>query len=110
MEGNTPCCEAAPALMTTGVAMSDFARNLGPFTGRPVVERTGLTGVYDLDLTWTPDQGPLGPDGTAAAALSSGDGVSLYTAVQEQLGLKLDARRGPVDVLVIDSAEWPVQD
>ena len=97
-------------MMTTGVAMSDFARNLGPFTGRPVVDKSGLTGVYDLDLTWTPDQGPPGPEGTAAAAPSSGDGVSLYTAVQEQLGLKLEAQRGPVDVLVIDSAQRPVED
>ena len=94
--------------MTTGVAMADFARNLGPFTGRPVVDKTGLTGVYDVDLTWTPEQGPPGPDGTAPQAPPSTDGVSLYTAVQEQLGLKLDAQRGPVDVLVIDSAQRPV--
>jgi bla regulator protein blaR1 len=97
-------------MMTTGVTMADFARNLGPFTGRPVVDKTGLTGVYDLDLTWTPEQGPPGPDGTAPPPQPSSDGVSLYTAVQEQLGLKLDAQRGPVDVLVIESAERPVQD
>jgi uncharacterized protein (TIGR03435 family) len=97
-------------MMTTGVTMADFARNLGPFTGRPVVDKTGLTGVYDLDLTWTPEQGPPGPDGTSPPPQPSSDGVSLYTAVQEQLGLKLDAQRGPVDVLVIESAERPVQD
>jgi uncharacterized protein (TIGR03435 family) len=92
-------------MMTTGVAMADSARNLGPFTGRPAVDKTGLTGVYDLDLTWTPEQGPPGPDGTAPQSTPSSDGVSLYTAVQEQLGLKLDAQRGPVDVLVIDAAQ-----
>jgi uncharacterized protein (TIGR03435 family) len=97
-------------MMTTGVTMADFARNLGPFTGRPVVDKTGLTGVYDLDLTWTPEPGPPGPDGTAPPPQPSSDGVSLYTAVQEQLGLKLDAQRGPVDVLVIESTERPVQD
>jgi uncharacterized protein (TIGR03435 family) len=97
-------------MMTTGVAMSDFACNLGPFTGRPVADRTGLTGVYDLDLTWTPDQGPPGPDGTAAPPPPSGDSVSLYTAVQELLGLRLDAPRGPVAMLVIDSVQRPIED
>jgi uncharacterized protein (TIGR03435 family) len=97
-------------MMTTGVAMADFARNLGPFTGRPVVDMTGLTGVYDLDLTWTPEEAPPGPDGTLTQRPPSNDGGSLYTAVQEQLGLKLDAQRGPVDVLVIDSVERPIQD
>ena len=98
------------SMMTTGVAMADFARNLGPFTGRPVLDRTGLTGTYDLDLTWTPEDAPPGLDGTAPRSQPSSDGVSLYTAVQEQLGLKLDAQRGPVDVLVIDSAQRPVED
>jgi uncharacterized protein (TIGR03435 family) len=97
-------------MMTTGVAMSDFACNLGPFTGRPVADRTGLTGVYDLDLTWTPDQGPPGPDGTAAPPPPSGDSVSLYTAVQELLGLRLDTPRGPVAMPVIDSVQRPIED
>jgi uncharacterized protein (TIGR03435 family) len=97
-------------MMTTGVAMTDLARNLAPFAGRPVVDKTGLTGGFDVDLTWTPEQGPLGPEGTAAAGPPSSDGVSLFTAVQEQLGLKLDARSGPVDVLVIDSVQRPVVD
>ena len=98
------------SMMTTGVAMADFARNLGPFTGRPVVDKTGLTGVYDLDLKWTPEQEPPGPDGTAQQPQPSSDGGSLYTAVQEQLGLKLDAQRGPVEVLVIDSVQRPIED
>ena len=97
-------------MMTTGVAMSDFARNLSPFAGRPVVDTTGLTGVYDLNLAWTPEQGLPGPDGTASQAATSSDSVSLFTAVQEQLGLKLDAQRGSVDVLVIESAQRPVDD
>ena len=97
-------------MMTTGVAMSDFARNLAPFAGRPVVDKTGLSGVFDLDLTWTPEQGPAGPEGTQSQTAPSIDGVSLFTAVQEQLGLKLDAQRGPVDVVVIESAERPVED
>jgi uncharacterized protein (TIGR03435 family) len=94
-------------VMTSGVAMADFARNLAPQTGRAVVDRTGLNGAFDIDLTWTPDQGPPGPDGPVAPA---GDGVSLFAAIQEQLGLKLDAQRAPVDTLVIDSASRPVED
>jgi uncharacterized protein (TIGR03435 family) len=66
--------------------------------------------VYDIDLTWMPEQGPPGPDGTAPQAATSSDGVSLFTAVQEQLGLKLEAQRGAVDVLVIDSVQRPVED
>jgi uncharacterized protein (TIGR03435 family) len=97
-------------MMTTGVTIADVARNLGPFTGRPVVDKTELAGAYDVDLIWTPEQGPPGPDGTAPSAQPSSDGESLFTAVQEQLGLKLDAQRGPVDVLVIDSAQRPIED
>ena len=95
--------------MTTGVTMADFARNLGPFTGRPVVDKTGLTGAFDFDLSWTPEQGPPGPDGGPPPP-APGDGVSLYTAVQEQLGLKLQAQDGPVDVVVIDNASQPTAD
>ena len=97
-------------MMTTGVAMSDLARNLAPFAGRPVVDKTGLSGAFDLDLTWTPEQGPSASEGTQPPAAPSTDGVSLFTAVQEQLGPKLDAQRGPVDVVVIESAERPVED
>jgi uncharacterized protein (TIGR03435 family) len=97
-------------MMTTGVTMADLARNLAPFTARPVLDKTGLTGAFDVELAWTPEQGPLGPEGTAAAAPPSTDGVALYTALQEQLGLKLDAQRGPVNVLVIESAQRPVAD
>ena len=95
------------SIVTTAVAMADFARNLAPQTGRPVVDRTGLSGAFDIDLMWTPDQAS-GPDGPPPAA--GGDGVSLFAAIQEQLGLKLDAQRAPVDTLVIDSAERPVED
>lgn len=97
-------------MMTTGVAVTDLARNLAPFVGRLVVDKTDLDGVYDLELTWVPEQGPSGPEGTSAQAVPSSDGVSLFTAVHEQLGLKLDAQRGQVDVLVVESAQRPVED
>ena len=89
--------------MTTGVDMAAFIRNLTPFAGRPIVDKTGLTGFFDLDLTWTPD--PSAGNDPAP----TGDGVSLFTALEEQLGLRLDAQRGPVPVLVIESAERPVE-
>jgi len=75
-------------------AIPNFVRNLAPFAGRSIVDRTGLAGVYDADLTWN----------------DSEEGPSLFTAMQEQLGLKLEAQRGPVEVLVIDSAERPMED
>jgi bla regulator protein blaR1 len=89
---------------TSGVGMADFARNLSPATGRIVVNRTGLTGTYDLDLQFTQD--PLGPGVGDPAS----DVPSLFVALQEQLGLRLEAQRVPVDVLVIDSAQRPIED
>lgn len=78
------------------VEMPEFAAMLTWFARRPVIDRSGMAGEYDIDLTFAPDP-----------ALSTGDAVSLFTAIQEQLGLKLEATRGPVDVLVIDSADRP---
>jgi uncharacterized protein (TIGR03435 family) len=72
----------------------NFIRTLAPITGRSVVDKTGLTGVYDAELVWN----------------DSEEGPSLFTAIQEQLGLKLEAQRGPVDVLVIDHVERPTSD
>lgn len=66
--------------------------------GRTVVDKTGLTGIYDIDLTWTPD---------STEASTELSGPSLFTAIQEQLGLKLEAGKGPVEVIVVDSAEKP---
>ena len=72
--------------------------SLYDWVGRRVVDRTGLSGRFDFTLTWAPEGST---DSTAA---------SIFTAVQEQLGLKLEPVRGPVDVLVVDSAERPMPD
>ena len=95
-------------MATSAVTIADLARNLSTVAGRSVVDKTGLAGTFDLELTWAPD-GPAGnaPDGAPPQA---NDGPSLFTAIQEQLGLKLDAQRGPVEVVVIDSAAKPVED
>jgi uncharacterized protein (TIGR03435 family) len=88
-------------------SMRNFVRNLSPIAGRSIVDRTELTGGFDAELTWTPDASLGNPPDAAPA---SNDGPSLFTAIQEQLGLKLDAQRGPVEVLIIDSAERPTED
>jgi uncharacterized protein (TIGR03435 family) len=100
-----------------GMTLAQFANSLGMFVGRVVLDRTDLTGHYDINLTWTPDQMTQRAPGTPADQPIRINGVdidpngpSIFTAVQEQLGLKLDSQRGPVDILVIDRAEHPVED
>ena len=94
----------AGSVSTSGVPLAHLARNLAPQTGRFVIDRTGLTGPYDLDLKWTPDQTAGGVGQGQGAQV---DGTSLFAAMQEQLGLRLDAQRAPVEVVVVDSAERP---
>lgn len=72
---------------------------------RPVVNKTGLSGRYDFDLTWAPDETQFGGDVPVASA--DAPSPPLFTAMQEQLGLRLEATRGPIDALVIDTAEHP---
>jgi uncharacterized protein (TIGR03435 family) len=98
-------------MATSAVTIADLARNLSMVAGRSVVDKTGLPGNFDLELTWAPEV-PAGNAavGTPDAAPLAGDAPSLFTAIQEQLGLKLDPQRGPVEVLVIDSVEKPVED
>ena len=91
------------AISAVGNTIADFARGLSLSTGRFVMDATGLTGQFDIDLKWTPDQGA----GNAGAPI---DGASLFTAIQEQLGLRLEPRQAPITVLVIESAERPTED
>ena len=91
-------------------SMSQFASVLGNWVGRIVIDKTGLSDLYDFNLTWTPDQMPQRPPGAPEGPAIDPNGPSIFTAVQEQLGLKLDSQRGPVSVLVIDHAEHPVED
>jgi uncharacterized protein (TIGR03435 family) len=76
---------------------------------RPVVDQTGLTGRYDFTLNWTPDDSQFGGMGAKVPPpTDSSDALpNLYTAIQEQLGLKLEATRAPADVMVIDHVEKP---
>jgi len=87
-----------------GVSLNELANTLSRRVGRPVINRTGLAGEFQFELSWLQDlQG--GP--AAAPAASPNDGPTLFTALQEQLGLKLESSRGPVDFLVIESVERP---
>jgi uncharacterized protein (TIGR03435 family) len=90
--------------------MARLASVLATALGRPVVENTGLTGLYDLSVQW--DDAPVregGVPGTEVTAAPGNDRGSIFTAIQDQLGLKLETRREPVEVLVIDRIERPSQ-
>lgn len=91
-------------------AMTDFAGLLQAMVlDRPVVDQTALSGRFDFTLLWTPDQSEFGGRGPAATNdLNAPPG--LFTAIQEQLGLKLDPTKAMVDVLVIDRVERPTPD
>jgi uncharacterized protein (TIGR03435 family) len=91
-------------------SLSQLAGILSAYLNRRVVDRTGLTGLFNADLTWTPDQMPQQPPGDRDDLPPvDPNGASIFTAVREQLGLKLEPATGPVDVLVIDRVERPTQ-
>jgi uncharacterized protein (TIGR03435 family) len=110
--GGPPACGdfrmGARSLIARGMFMPVFAQVMRGRVGRPVIDRTGLDAAYDLELEWSSDLGlQQAPQGAAGASELTPDGLSLFTALQEQLGLRLQADRGPVDVLIIDSADQP---
>jgi uncharacterized protein (TIGR03435 family) len=89
------------------VPLSEIVGELGRATGRHVVDETGLAGRYDVTLTYTPDSVVLNPATRAEFPAIDPDGPSLGTALREQLGLRLQSRRGPVDVLVVERVQPP---
>jgi uncharacterized protein (TIGR03435 family) len=72
---------------------------------RPVVDKTGLSGKFDFDLEWAPDETQFG--GEVPVASADSPNPPLFTALQQQLGLKLEATRGPIQALVVDAVERP---
>jgi uncharacterized protein (TIGR03435 family) len=88
------------SLTAQGLPIAILAESFSSILGRQVNDETGLTGYYDFRLEWTPEE-------MAANARSDNTGPSIFTAVQEQLGLRLEARRGPVEVLVVQAATRP---
>ncbi|HMD83242.1 MAG TPA: M56 and DUF3738 domain-containing protein [Terriglobia bacterium] len=98
-----------------GIPAAELVDLLSQQLGRTVVDKTGLKGIYDFTIQWTTDQtqaavvnGPGdGKAGAATAPPSESSGSSLFTAIQEQLGLRLEPQKAPVEVLVIDHVERP---
>ena len=82
----------------TANKMSEFALGMNYFADRPVVNDTGLPGRYDFVLKWMAD---------AATESEGGQIPGLFTAIQDQLGLKLEPKKGPVDVLAVEKVERP---
>ncbi len=99
-----------PARNTTMAEFASHLMNRGVLD-RPVVDKTGLSGKYDFDLEWADDETQFGGKLRKRASHDDGndgeDKPDFFAAVQQQLGLRLDATRGPVDVLVIDSVARP---
>jgi uncharacterized protein (TIGR03435 family) len=99
----------------SGQPIAQVVQFLAQFTGRPVYDKTGLTGMYDFNLKWALEPGggagPFGapPPGAQPPPVDP-DAPNIYTAVQEQLGLKLESAKGPVDVIVVDRIERPSLD
>jgi uncharacterized protein (TIGR03435 family) len=112
-----PCgFRVSPGNMAGGSSpISQLAQFLSQSMGRPVIDKTGLAGNFDFEVSFTPDQLPpqgVGgpPPGVPPPPPVDPNGPSLQTALQEQLGLKLDSQRGPVAMFVIDKIEQPTPD
>lgn len=115
--GARPPCGTmqGPGLLSAGgMTLARLAEMLAGNLGRLVVDKTGLAGFYDLDIVYTPDQIPQAPPGPVPQGFQmpviDPNGPSLTTAIQEQLGLKLESTRGPVEVTVIDRIDRPSED
>jgi uncharacterized protein (TIGR03435 family) len=81
--------------------MQKLADLLAGMLGQQVVDETGLSGVYNFTLEWAPDESQK----NSGPVTAQSSGASLFTALQEQLGLKLEARKGPVQILAVDYIE-----
>ena len=98
------CTTLARGVLTTrGLSMADLARIIQPMTGRTVYDRSGLSGFYEFRLTFSPTRG-------AALAASADELPNIFTALQEQLGLKLESTRLPMSVMVVDRVDRPIED
>jgi uncharacterized protein (TIGR03435 family) len=104
----------AGLIQLTKATAATFASQLSYALGRPVIDKTSLAGEFNFTLEWTPepgeDGGPLTaglPPEASDQPASTSDGPSIFTAIPEQLGLRLKSGRGPVEVIVIDDVQMP---
>jgi uncharacterized protein (TIGR03435 family) len=88
----------------SGITISGLINMVSGQAARPIIDKTNLTGKYDFVLKFAPVQTVTLAGGDSAVERS---GPSLFTALEEQLGLKLESSKGPVEVLVIDSVQKP---
>lgn len=103
---NTSVNDTVGRMTGAGQSMESLVSALGGFgLNRMVLDRTGLKGQFDFELRWTPDNLR-----NASAAVQSNDAPSIFAALQEQLGLRLESQRGPVEFLVVDRIEPPTPD
>jgi uncharacterized protein (TIGR03435 family) len=110
--GNHMLMNGRGHIESTGADFQGFARMLSVQLHRTVIDKTGITGSFDYKLDWTPDDTPpamakAGDASPGENASTDNSGPSLFTALEEQLGLKLESSKGPVDVVVIDQLEQP---
>jgi uncharacterized protein (TIGR03435 family) len=96
-------------LIAGAMPMSLLASNLSGQVQRIVVDRTGLTGAWDFEMTFAPER-PINPPPGVEFPAADPNAPSLFTAMQEQLGLRLQSTRGPVEVLVVDRIEQLIPD
>jgi uncharacterized protein (TIGR03435 family) len=113
-------CGYAPLLLSSSglrmegrkLHMADFVRQLSSTLGEPVLDETGFTGEFDIDLNYTDEDimkspGSAAPDDAGGNRVPAGPDLSIVFAAMDQLGLKLQPAKGPVEVLVVDHAERP---
>ena len=112
-------------MTASGAPITNLIGMLQQQAGRPIIDKTELTGLFDFKLNFLPENlpqgfgpgGPLqpagagliGPGGAPAPPTSADPVPSLFTAIQEQLGLRLESAKGPVDVLIVESVQKPTE-
>ena len=96
-------------LRATAQTMTGFAGLLAGSAGRKVVDRTSLEGLYDFELNWTPDQIPANLPVDVPFPRPDPNGPTIFTALQEQLGLKLESATGPLESIVIEKVQKPTE-
>jgi uncharacterized protein (TIGR03435 family) len=111
-DGSSHTSTSTGQFTARGVTMVEMAQTLtqelSRELGRVVIDKTGIAGRYDVTLKWTPDTGSGSINSGTEGTMPPPDfGPSIFTAIQEELGLKLESTKGPVQVLAIDHVEMP---